>query len=165
MPISRSTRDGGGATLTRISTTWLAIVGLWTLGLASITVATFTAPLAADILVSWAIDVEAVLTQVLLVVLVGVSLALGMLARSRVAFVLVLAIGLTAVAWWLDLLIAGDPVAFHRIAVLIGASGLLVLTGLVLDWTAFWQRSDDETDDPMPINPRRATGRAWRPPR
>ena len=140
-------------------------MGLWTLGLASITVASSTAPLAADILVSWALDVEAVLTQILLVVLVGAFLALGLVARSRVAFGLAFGIGLIAVAWWLDLVVSRDPVALHRLAVLIGASGLLVLAGLVLDWTAFWQRSDDETDDPTPINPRRATGRAWRPPR
>lgn len=164
MPISRSTGDGGGATLTRISTTWLAIVGLWTLGIASITVASFTAPLAADILVSWAIDVEAILTQVLLVGIVGVSLALGLLARSRVAFGLVLAIGLTAVAWWLDLLVARDPVAFHRLAVLIGASGLLVLTGLLLDAPAYWKPSSRSRDDPAPNNSH-TTDRAWRPPR
>ena len=114
---------------------------------------------------SWSLDVEAVLTQIMLVVLVGASLALGLLARSRVAFGLALAIGLTAVAWWLDLLASSDPVGLHRLAVLIGASGLLVLTGLVLDWTAFWQRRHDETDDPTPVNPPRATDHAWRPPR
>jgi hypothetical protein len=164
MATFHSSRDGGGATLTRISTTWLAIIGLWTLGLASITVATSTAPLAAEILVNWSLDVEAVLTQVLLVLLVGASLALGLLARSRVAFGLVLAIGLTAVAWWLDLLVARDPVAFHRLAVLIGASGLLVLTGLLLDASAFWKTPGRTSDDPKPMNPR-ATDRAWRPPR
>jgi hypothetical protein len=128
-------------------------------------VASSTAPLAADILVSWAIDVEAVLTQVLLVALVGASLALGLLARSRVAFGLALAIGLIAVGWWTNLLLARDPVAMHRLAVLIGASGLLVLTGLFLDWTAFWQRPRRGPDEPQPLNPRRAVDRAWRPPR
>jgi hypothetical protein len=151
--------------LTRISITWLAIVGLWTLGLASITVASATAPLAAEILVSWAIDVEAVLTQILLVVVVGAALALGLLARSRIAFGLSLGIGLLAIAWWLDLLAARDPVAMHRLAVLVGASGLLVVTGLLLDWAAFWQRSPDEEAGDDPSVARRPSDRAWRPPR
>jgi hypothetical protein len=140
-------------------------VGLWTLGLASITVASSTAPLSAEILVNWALDIEAVLTQILLVVLVGASLTLGLLARSRVAYGIALGIGLTAAVWWLDLLVSSDPVALHRLAVLIGASGLLVLTGLLLDVSAFWRRPDEEPDDPTPVNPRRAADRAWRPPR
>lgn len=146
-------------------TTWLAIVGLWTLGVASITVASSTAPLAAETHVSWAIDVEAVLTQILLVSLVGASLALGLVARSRVAFGLAFAIGLAAVTWWLDLFVARDPVAIHRLAVLIGASGLLVLTGLVLDAGAFWSRPRPDPEEHGSVNPPRAAGRAWRPPR
>lgn len=145
--------------------TWLAIAGLWTLGLASIAVASSTAPMSAEILANWSLDVEAVLTQILLVVLVGASLALGLLARSRVAFGLAFAIGLAAVAWWLDLLVSKDPVALHRLAVLIGASGLLVITGLLLDLPAFWQRPTGEPSDPASVNPRRAADRAWRPPR
>jgi hypothetical protein len=164
MTTSSSTRDGGGATLSRISSTWLAIVGLWTLGLASITVASATAPLAAEILVRWAIDVEAVLTQILLVAVVGAALALGLVARSRVAFGLALGIGLLAVAWWLDLLVSGDPVALHRLAVLIGASGLLVVTGLALDWGAFWQSSPDEPADSSSTSGR-GGDHAWRHPR
>jgi hypothetical protein len=128
-------------------------------------VASSTAPLSAEILANWSLDVEAVLTQILLVVLVGAFLALGLLARSRVAFGLGFAIGLAAVAWWLDLLVSKDPAALHRLAVLIGASGLLVVTGLLLDLPAFLQRPTGESGDPTSINPRRAADRAWRPPR
>jgi hypothetical protein len=128
-------------------------------------VASSTAPMSAEILANWSLDVEAVLTQILLVVLVGAFLALGLLARSRVAFGLAFAIGLAAVAWWLDLLVSQDPVAVHRLAVLIGASGLLVITGLLLDLPAFWQRPTGEPSDPASVNPRRAADRAWRPPR
>jgi hypothetical protein len=127
-------------------------------------VASATAPLAAEILVRWAIDVEAVLTQILLVVLVGAALALGLIARSRVAFGLAMGIGVLAVAWWLDLLASGDPVALHRLAVLIGASGLLVVTGLALDWAAFWQSPPEEPADASGVTG--AGGdRAWRHPR
>lgn len=126
--------------------------------------ASSAAPLAANVLVRWAIDVEAVLTQILLVGVVGASLAVGLLARSRIAYGLTLAIGLAAVAWWVDLSLARDPVALHRLAVLVGASGLLVVAGLVLDRAAFWQPHGGSDDD-APVNPRRAADRAWRPPR
>ena len=105
------------------------------------------------------------LTQFLLVILVGTCLTVGLAARSRVAFGLALAIGLVAVAWWADLFISGDPVAAHRLAVLVGASGLLVLTGLVLDWVAFWRSAGTDDDDETSVNPPHAAGRVWRPPR
>ena len=143
----------------------MAIIGLWTLGLASITVASSTAPLASRILVRWSLDVEAVLTQFILVILLGSSLSVGLAARSRVAFGLSLAIGVVAVAWWIDLFVSADPVAAHRLAVLVGASGLLVLAGLVLDWAAFWRSPDTDPDDGTPVSPRHAGDRAWRPPR
>jgi len=151
--------------LSRISATWLAIVGLWTLGLASITVASAAAPLTAEILVRWSIHVEAVLTQILLVLVVCTALALGLLARSRVAYGLALGIGLLAIAWWLHLLVTRDPVAVHRLAVLIGASGLLVSVGLLLDTTAFWQRTSDGPAESTPQTHQRPNDRALRPPR
>lgn len=124
--------------------------------------ASSTAPLAAEILPSWAIDVEAVLTQILLVLLVGVALALGLADRSRFAYGLTLAIGAAAVGWWLAMLVARDPAAFHRLTVLIGSSGLLVVTGLVLDWPAFWQPARHDESEPAPAG--RTSDRVWRPP-
>jgi hypothetical protein len=150
--------------LSRISATWLAIVGLWTLGLASITVASAAAPLTAEILMRWSIRVEAVLTQILLVLVVCSGIALGLLARSRVAYGLALGIGLLAIAWWLHLLATSDPVAAHRLAVLIGASGLLVSVGLLLDATLFWRDASDGSG-PSARMRRRPNDRALRPPR
>lgn len=125
--------------------------------------ASSTAPLAAEILPSWAIDVEAVLTQILLVLLVGVALALGLADRSRFAYALTLAIGVAAVGWWLAMLVARDPAAFHRLTVLIGSSGLLVVTGLVLDWAAFCRPS--RHDEGQTAKSGRTSDQAWRPPR
>lgn len=155
----------GDVILRPISTSWLAIAGLCVIGLASIVVASASAPITAGVLATRPIGLEATLTQVILAGTLCTALAAALVARSRAAFVITLAIGAATIAWWLVLVTDGDPAAFHRITVLMAAAGLLIVTGLGLDARCYWAEPEAEAGEPTALNPPRGADHGWRRPR
>jgi hypothetical protein len=162
-PVERP--NGGDIILRPISTSWLAIAGLCVIGLASVVVASASAPLTAGVLGTRHIALEATLTQILLAGTLCGALALALLARSRLAFGITLGIGLASMAWWVVLAASRDPAALHRLTVLVAAAGMLIVAGLGLDVGAYWARSDGGDADRAGLNPPRGADHGWRRPR
>lgn len=141
----------------------MVLVGIVVLGIASILVATASAPISA-VVRPGAMEIEATFTQIVLVVLVGSILGLALGGRSRVAYVGTLAIGAAAIGWWLLLVTDGHPAAFDRVPVIVAAAGLLVVTGLLLDGPAFWGSARGSDVDEA-VSPPPGADPWWRPPR
>jgi hypothetical protein len=119
---------------------WMAIVGLAIMGFESIVVAPASASLAEAILARSLSGAEQVVIQVLLVALFVTVLAASLLQGSRFAYVTAVVIGVVPLAWWCSLVAANDPLWLDHLTVRMAATSLLVLTGLGLDWSAFWHR-------------------------
>lgn len=157
--------DGNGVILRPTSSIWMALAGLVVLGIASILVATASAPITATILRPGTMALEATLTQIILVVLVCSILGFSLGGGSRVAFVLTLGIGVAAIGWWIVLVTGGHPAAFDRLPVIVAAAGLLVVTGLLLELSAFWSHDAGDPEPDEPVSPRHGADPWWRPPR
>ena len=118
----------------------MAIVGLATLGIQGVAAASASAPVSSTIHHGQAVTLESILTQAVLVGTMLALVAIGLTARSRVAFIVALLLGAGPLVPWMGLVAAQSPVATEPVVVRLAAGALLILAGLALAAPSYWRR-------------------------
>lgn len=68
-------------------------------------------------------------------------LTIGLVRRSRIAYVIAFLVAAAPAGSWVYLAVTGDPLTFQPIPLILGTPPLLVVVGLAASWRTVWERA------------------------
>jgi len=120
---------------------WFAIIGMVLTTMVVLFAGLSFASLAASALGDSSMSLAAALIPVLLGGAACALVVIGLLRRSRTAWVIALLLGAFTLFAWADLMLSRSTSAVEPIAILFGVPALMIVIGLAASWREYWRHS------------------------